>query len=402
MTVVVINDFGYVDGGASQVAIATALTAKKMGQEVIYFTAVDPIDSRLLDTGIRVISTHQLEVLHYKNKIQGAIMGIWNIKAKYMLSELLDNLDPTHTIIHIHSWIKSLSPSIFAAIQQSGFKFVITAHDYFLACPNGGFYNYPHKRICRYKAMTGKCICTNCDRRNYAQKLYRALRQYVQNHILSKSVVNLIFISHYSESLLEKQISFHYNSFFLRNLVSPIKSADCENSKVSKDLYLYIGRVTPEKGADLFCEAMKRTKFKGVLIGDGESREQLQKQYASEANITFAGWKKHEEITEYLMRTKALIVPSRWHETAVLTIPEVQWNYDMPVLVGDQCAGSEFVEEGKNGFIFKSGNVSSLVQTIQKFEHLKSYHYCNDQKYVEMLNSQGTVLDVYTHILYGK
>lgn len=364
MTIVLINDFGYANGGASQVAIENALSVKKAGCSVLFFTAVGPIDERLKQAGIEIISTEQEECLNYKSKISGALTGLWNMKAYHVLSQLLQRLDVDSTIIHIHVWVKALSPSIFAAIAKYHFKIVITVHDYFLACPNGGFYDYRKQKICPYRALSWQCICTNCDKRNYAQKLYRVIRQNIQNTLIAKNQINLIFVSGFSERILHPQLPYSYQGQIISNPVRPIPKMD-EDRHYLKDSYIYLGRLSPEKGADLFCEAIYQLGLKGILIGDGESRRELESKYQKYAGLQFVGWRKHDEIGQYLQKGKALIVPSRGYETAVLTIPEVQANYDLPIIVGDQCAGKEFMQHGR---VFQSGNLSDLISCIQKFE----------------------------------
>lgn len=363
MTVIIVNDFGYINGGASQVAIESALLMREKGHDVIFFTAVAPIDERLQDAGIKIVCIDQKECLHYKNKLTGAITGLWNWKAYKQLDRLLQQLDVNTSIVHVHVWIKALSSSIFAAIAKNQFKLVVTAHDYFLACPDGGFYNYPKQKICPYHALSRQCICTNCDKRNYAQKLYRVIRQIIQNHMIRKNNVNVIFVSHFSENILGRQISYPYRGEVIINPVRAIGRTDKINK--IKDIYIYLGRLSPEKGADLFCEAIYRLGLQGVLIGDGDCRRQLEHKYEKYNGLQFIGWLNHDEIGIYLQRGKALVVPSRLYETAVLTIPEAQTNYDIPVIVGDQCAGKEFM---RNGMIFQSGNLNSLMRCIDKFE----------------------------------
>ncbi len=386
MTVVVINDFGYVNGGASQVAIENAVALKQLGHHVIFFTAVAPIDERLQKSDIQVVCTYQNECLKYTNKAIGAITGLWNIKAYKMLDALLKKLDCSSTIVHVHVWIKALSSSIFAAIARNKFRMIITVHDYFLACPNGGFYNYRKQKICPYHALTWQCVCTNCDKRNYLQKLYRVLRQMVQNRIIVKNQVNLIFVSHFSETILHDQIPYRFYGSVILNPIKPIKKIENGNN-VSRDYYIFLGRLSPEKGADLFCEAIYQLGLKGVLIGDGESREELEKEYKNYEGIQFTGWLSHDEIGAYLQKGKALIIPSRLYETAVLTIPEVQINYDIPVVVGDQCAGKEFI---KRGIIYQSGDINSLIKAIEIGESDSWIQYSNENnfaKYNEKIES---------------
>lgn len=407
MTIVIVNDFSYVDGGASQIAIHSAVGLKRAGHRVIFFTAKGPADSRLLENHVEIISTNQEEILYYKNKIIGAINGIWNRKAKYELGQLLDTLDPDDTIIHVHIWIKALSASIFAAIRQKKFKVVITAHDYFLACPNGGFYNYNKQKICPYKALSWQCFFSNCDKRNRTQKVYRFLRGIIQEKILSSCSVNIIFVSKFSKEILEKQLRFKHTSFLIRNIINPIPRHVA--MKKNREYYIYIGRVSPEKGVDLFCEALSKLNLAGVVIGDGSSRASLEKRYASENNIKFVGWKSHDKMEEYLLQAKALIVPSKLYETAVLTIPEVQAYYPIPVVVGDKCAGKEYIEGMQNGFIFKSGVLESLINILQYIEDniitdisritINNAYYNLEMDYIKQVN---TVFHMIKNMMYKR
>ena len=62
---------------------------------------------------------------------------------------------------------------------------------------------------------------------------------------------------------------------------------------------------------------------------------------------------------------RALIFPSRWYETAGLTVLEAQ-TLKIPAIVSKYCAASEFIEEGKNGFLFE--NFEQLKENMMKLE----------------------------------
>ena len=70
-TVIIVNDFNYVQGGASKVAIDTARILKEEGLNVIFFSAVNKSEENV--NGIKYISTNQNEALKEKNKIKGMI-----------------------------------------------------------------------------------------------------------------------------------------------------------------------------------------------------------------------------------------------------------------------------------------------------------------------------------------
>ena len=108
---------------------------------IIFFSG-DSKETNVLDSRVKNICTNQGEALKDKNKLRGAINGIYNFRAKKELEKILKTLNKEETIIHIHGWTKCLSSSVFDIIFKMKFKVILTMHDYFIACPNGGYFNY--------------------------------------------------------------------------------------------------------------------------------------------------------------------------------------------------------------------------------------------------------------------
>ena len=79
-TVVIVNDFNYIQGGASKVAIETARILKETDIKVYFFSAVNKDEDII--SGVEYITLNQNEALKEKNKLKGALNGIYNIKAK--------------------------------------------------------------------------------------------------------------------------------------------------------------------------------------------------------------------------------------------------------------------------------------------------------------------------------
>lgn len=377
-TVVIVNDFNYTQGGASKVAIDTARILKEENLKVIFFSAVNRENEKI--DGVEYISTNQNEALKEKNKIKGALNGIYNFKAKKEFKKLLKNLDNKTTIIHVHGWTKALSSSIFDIAFKMKFKVVLTLHDYFTACPNGGYFNYKQNEICHLKPLSWKCIKCNCDSRNYGFKLYRIIRQFVQNKIvkLNKKLENVITISEFSEKILKPTLGKNTK---ITRIYNPIDiDENAEKVDPSKnEYYLYVGRISKEKGVDLFCQTITELELKGIVVGDGDEKEKLEKQYP---DIEFTGWKNKDEVKQYMKGARALIFPSRWYETAGLTVLEAQ-TLGIPAIVSKNCAGSEFIEEGKNGFLFD--NEKDLKEKIIKN---KNFRYACDTSLEKVLKKE--------------
>ena len=364
--VVIINDFNYIQGGASKVAIDTAKILSNSGLKVYFFSAVNKTEENI--EGITYISTKQNESLREKNRIKGAINGIYNFKAKIELKKLLKTLSPDKTIIHVHGWTKALSSSVFDIAFKMKYKVILTLHDYFTACPNGGYFNYKQNEICHLSPLSWKCIKCNCDSRNYGFKLYRIVRQFVQNKIvrLNDKLKYVIAISNFSEKILESTLGENTKIIRINNPIEIDKEANIVDP-TKNEYYLYVGRVSKEKGVDLFCEAITKLGYKGIVVGDGYQKSKLQDEYP---NIEFTGWKNNDEVKEYMKGAKALIFPSRLYETAGLTPLEIM-QYGIPCFVSNISAATEYIQNEKCKFNLSAEDLSDVIKKYE--ENINSY-----------------------------
>ena len=369
--IIIVNDFNYIQGGASKVAIDTARSLKDENIKIYFFSAVNKNEEKI--DGIEYISTNQNETLKEKNKIKGALNGIYNFKAKKEFRKLLKSLDNKTTIIHVHGWTKALSSSVFDIAFKMKFKVVLTLHDYFTACPNGGYFNYKENEICHLKPLSWKCIKCNCDSRNYGFKLYRVLRQFVQNKIvkLNDRLENVITISKFSEKILKSTLGKNTKITRIYNPID-IETNEEKVDPTKNKYYLYVGRISKEKGVDLFCKAITELGLKGIAVGDGE--EKLEKQYP---NIEFTGWKNKDEVKQYMKGARALIFPSRWYEGAPLT-PLEAMQYGIPCIVSNVSAAIDYIEDKDLIFNLDSKDLENKIILISK--NLKFYSN-NQYKY---------------------
>lgn len=360
---VIINDYGYVDGGASRIALQTAIGLAARGVKVYFFCAVPPVSGELQKDSIEIICLEQKDSLHCESKLRGFRQGIYNKKAAEELEKLLCGLSPCDTAIHIHTWTKALSASVFHISEKAGFSTFVTVHDYFLVCPNGGLFDYRKKSICELKPMSLKCKTCNCDSRNYAYKLFRVMRQLRQNKIIRKSgKLHYIFISEFSRKQFIRRFGeiSENKKYFLPNPMSrdpERKRVECEKN----DVYLFIGGITEVKGIRIFCEAVEKTNVKAVVIGDGMLKEELQSRYP---HIDFVGWKTKSEMLPYFERARCLIFPSIWYEASPLTPKEVM-EYGIPVICSDLNAAKDFVKDGETGYVYDGTSVDALAETIR-------------------------------------
>lgn len=407
MKILVFNDYAYVEGGAGKVAIESAKKLAEKGHEVIFFSAVGPICKELLESKIKkIICLGQRDLLNSSNKLGSIISGINNSQAVKKFKELLSEWKPD--IVHFHGVSKALSWIPISTANSYNIPTVYTLHDFGLLCPNMALYNFKAEKQCFLyedgKAL--KCLLTSCDKRSYAQKLWRYFRFHFTKDIIK--IFNKIdgFIA-VSNSVKDIYKGFIPAGKEIRVISNPVKDIDSNiiSKTVSKTknyitTFLYIGRLSAEKGVDLLLEAIKEVDAKLIIAGSGEM-DKLCRETEGKINkekIEMLGWLDENEIHNLMSQCEAVILPSKAKETSGIIIKEAA-GYYLPSIVPDQGGVMEFVADGINGLYFKSGNKSSLVKAMQRFvddsalskrlgaEARKSYeeYYNKASKYVEYL-----------------
>ena len=168
--IIIIYDYCEINGGAAKVAIQSAIALSQTSFNVFYFSATGQEDNSLITSKINVTNLG-INDINNDRLSKAIINGIWNRTVKRRIEEYLRSFSPDDTIIHIHGWSKALSSVVVRVACKRRFKTIITLHDYFTVCPNGGFYNYKKEDLCKLIPMSAKCMVCNCDKRNFSHKL---------------------------------------------------------------------------------------------------------------------------------------------------------------------------------------------------------------------------------------
>lgn len=360
--VIIINDFSYIEGGASKVAIVSANELAKEGLKVTLFTGVTS-DDLIIDKAVNLVTLNQQDVLNDKNRLRAVINGLWNSNAKNKFKELLASFDKSETIIHVHTWTKALTSSPIREAIKQGYKVVFTMHDYFLVCPNGGFYDYNKREICHRKPLSMDCLKCNCDSRSYKHKIWRVLRQLSQKHIgkVPDTVKEYIYISEFSKNVLSKHLPGDANYHFVPNFVDIVKEQRVEVTE-NKGI-VYIGRLSKEKGIDVLVDALKKVDITCTFIGDGDMKEYIES--ANLPNVRVTGWLDKEEVKKTLRMARAMVLPTLWYEGMPLSVLE-SLSQGVPTVVSNTSAAIDVVKNNENGIVFERANSEELAKCLEK------------------------------------
>ena len=137
-----------------------------------------------------------------------------------------------------------------------------------------------------------------------------------------------------------------------------------------RDRFVCVGRLCEQKGQLLLLDAIRRLKDRGrrvelVLAGDGEMRGELEAaigQMGLEKEVTITGWISGQRVSEELLASKAMVLPSFAEGLPVVVMEAMALQR---VVVSTRIAGiPELVRHGVDGWLVTPGDVDALVEAL--------------------------------------
>jgi glycosyltransferase involved in cell wall biosynthesis len=356
---VVLNSFCHVEGGASRVAVDEAVGLAHRGLAVDFIGAVGPVTEELTEAGVRVVCLEQQQLAAGAHDPRVGLQGLWNFAAHRAVSGILRQRDPRDTIVHLHGFTQGLSSSPVRAALQAGFKTLYTLHDYFIACPNGGFFDYVSHSPCARRPLSWACVSRNCDKRTYTHKLYRVVRSQMQRVAarLPAGVMHYIAPSARALEVLRPYLPREARVFTLGN---PVEVPEAPPVDVARNhAAIAIGRLEPEKGIEVLVEAAQLARTRVRLVGEGSLRRMAE----ASGVCTVTGWLPREGVLAELDAARCLVFPSLCYETFGLSVAEAAAR-GVPSIVSDITGAADRVENDVTGWHVRAGDAADLARRL--------------------------------------
>ncbi len=364
MHVVILAEFAAASGGAEKVAVESARALAEAGAEVTYIQAIrGPVDPLLDHPRLRRIELGLSDVWSLP-AWRGAASGIWNGAAAARLATALDTLDAlprAPDCLHLHQWTRALSPAVLPVLLGRGIPVVLTLHDYALACPNGVDYRFDRAEPCTVAPLSGACLAAPCDPKSRLHKLVRVGRAAALRLALGQAALDVVHVCDGSRARMERRLgALRVRHHRIDNPVRIERGIPAEPA--ANDAVVYVGRLTPEKGADLVAEAARRAGMPALFVGAGPLETRLRAEGAE-----VLGWRSPEAVAAILRRrARAVCAPSRWLETGPLTVYEALAQ-GLPVVASQRSGAAEKVVDGETGFVV----APEVVALADAFQALK-------------------------------
>lgn len=322
-------------------------------------------EDSVVDDEINLLRENGHDVFEYRisndkiksmNKLDLLKTTIWSKYSTQDIKKITDNFSPD--ICHIHNTFPLISPSIYWELDKKNIPIVQTLHNFRIACPQAMFLR--EGKIC--ESCLGKIplqgIVHGCYRDSITQTAVLS-SMLVTHRILGtwkNKVTSYIALNEFSK---EKFISAGIPSEKIKikpNFV--IKTNQEQHDR--EDYFLYVGRLSKEKGISTLLEVFKNLPSKKLLVaGDGPEKSILM----GHDNINCIGHVGKEQVINLLLKAKAIIIPSICYENFPKIVVEAM-AYGTPIIASNIGSLAAIIEDNFNGFLFEPNNAESLIKKM--------------------------------------
>jgi glycosyltransferase involved in cell wall biosynthesis len=261
--------------------------------------------------------------------------AIWSRSALEHIRRLAAQFRPD--VVHVHSLYPALSPGVLRIESP----IVMTLHNARLLClPATLLRSGERCELCVGK-VPWRGVAYACYRRS--RPASAALAASLTLHRMAKTFENVSLFLAVSEFVRAKHIEAGFDPDRIRvkaNFVQPAK-----RRVGAGRAFVYVGRLTREKGVDTLLRAWGDASLE--IVGDGEERKNLERMAAP--SVRFLGPVAAERVTELLADARALLIPSR-SEGLPRVVVEA-FAAGVPVAASRVGGLPELVDDGVNGLL---------------------------------------------------
>ena len=340
MRVLAVHNHYQLPGGEDAVFAAETKALEEAGHEVERLT----IDNHSIDGALAAI--------------KAAGSAVYNAQSRQIVADRIARFRPD--VMHVHNLFPLLSPSIFDASKEAGVASVWTLHNYRLTCANGLLFrgNRPCDRCVGRSPLPG--VVHRCYRGSLGASAAAAAS--ISAHRLlgtwTSKVDRFIALTSFAKS---KFVEAGVPAASIAIKANSVPDPGVGKPWAERTGFIYVGRLSVEKGVDCLIEAAKIAETPLTIYGDGPERERLQRE--ASPNVVFAGWQDAPVIADAIASAQALVVPSLWYENFPMVMVEAM-AAGTPIIASRLGALEAIISEGYNGALFSAGDAHDLARVI--------------------------------------
>ena len=304
-----------------------------------------------------------------RGQLQLAIGTVWSRDAVRLVTDRLVAMRAN--VMHVHNTLPLLSPAVHVAARRLGIASVQTLHNYRLSCPAATFFRDGAPcEDCRGKTVTWPAVLHSCYRGSATASaaVTAMLAVHRVRRTWTRDVTAFIALTAFAKDrLLSAGLPPG------RVVVKPnFLGFDPGPPETDGEGYLYVGRLSPEKGIDTLLEGWRELAsavtlpFTATLRigGVGPLEGQVHEAAAAVPSIVPLGRLDQGQVIEELQAARALIVPSLWYEGCPLVVIEA-FAAGRPVIASSLGSLKEMVTDRVTGLLIDPGDKHALANAVR-------------------------------------
>ncbi|RYE49087.1 MAG: glycosyltransferase family 1 protein, partial [Sphingobacteriales bacterium] len=170
------------------------------------------------------------------------------------------------------------------------------------------------------------------------------------------------------------KVNVVYNSLPLRPPMPDVVTSDRIRIRTTlniddKLVFLFCGRLEPQKGVDILIKSLAEDSLKGLefvvlVCGQGDNEveyKQLAAELGVDTRIIWLGWQTNVE--QFYAACDIYVMPSRWESFGLVFLEAM--NFKKPIIATNAQAIPEVVAHAECGLISDNENVAQLAENIR-------------------------------------
>ena len=305
---------------------------------------------------------HQVESYQRHNGDIGALswlalgrQTLWSSRTVDELGRLIRVARPD--VIHVHNTFPLISPSLYWAAARAGVPVVQTLHNFRIHCPQAMYLR--QGKVCEdcIGKVPWRGVLHGCyrDSRAHTAVLAGMVTFHRAIHTWDTKVTRYIALNEFCRK------KFVEGGLPPERVVVKPNFVDFPSPEVRERAgFLFVGRLSSEKGIDVLVEATASLDSVVVRVaGTGPEDYRL----AGVAGLTQLGGLPVDGVRQEMADAAALILPSIWYENFPRTLVEA-FGCALPVIASRIGALAELVNDGVTGLLFEPGNAQDLAKKM--------------------------------------
>lgn len=290
----------------------------------------------------------------------------WNIWAGWQIRKAIVRHRPD--VVHVHNFHYAIGPIAVRIAKRMETPVVMTLHNYRLLCPSATlFHNGQTFTSSLHTGFPWEAIRKGVHSNSVLKTWWLAFTNWLHRKVGTWRMVDrYITLTDFARQLFVNSSLGISAEKFVTKPNSVVGSPQIIAARGQH--FLFVGRLTEEKGVHVLMEAFGGTDYLLRIAGDGPLRKHVMEVAQTSPNIAYLGSLERSAIRQQLAECTALIFPSIWYEGMPMTLIEA-FAAGTPVIASALGAMRSMVHEGHNGWLFPPNNAIALRQKVTEWLH---------------------------------